>query len=89
MYLSTLEHSSSWTPLLIAVTFTVGTEFCRACSVHHRAFTSSHPSATTPTPALFKMSKDEKASAAAAQLLIDDEPDDWCVQWRDPPCEWN
>jgi hypothetical protein len=31
------------------------------------------------TPALFKMPKDEKASAAAAQLLIDDEPDDWCV----------
>jgi hypothetical protein len=24
------------------------------------------------------MSKDEKASVAAAQLLIDDEPDDWC-----------
>lgn len=28
------------------------------------------------------MSKDGKASAAAAQLLIDDEPDDWCVQLR-------
>jgi hypothetical protein len=28
------------------------------------------------------MSKDEKASAAAAQLLIDDEPDDWCVNLR-------
>jgi hypothetical protein len=25
------------------------------------------------------MSKDEKAGAAAAQLLIDDEPDDWYV----------
>jgi cytochrome c oxidase assembly factor 4 len=25
------------------------------------------------------MSKDDKAGAAAAQLLIDDEPDDWCV----------
>jgi hypothetical protein len=25
------------------------------------------------------MSKDDKASVAAAQLLIDDEPDDWCV----------
>jgi hypothetical protein len=27
------------------------------------------------------MSKDQKASAAAAQLLIDDQPDDWYVQW--------
>jgi hypothetical protein len=25
------------------------------------------------------MSKDDKAGAAAAQLLIDDEPDDWCA----------
>ena len=28
------------------------------------------------------MSRDEKASAAAAQLLIDDEPDDWYVELR-------
>jgi hypothetical protein len=28
------------------------------------------------------MAKDEKVAAAAAQLLIEDEPDDWCVQWR-------
>jgi hypothetical protein len=26
------------------------------------------------------MPKDEKTSAAAAQLLIDDEPDDWYVE---------
>jgi cytochrome c oxidase assembly factor 4 len=25
------------------------------------------------------MSNDDKARAAAAQLVIDDEPDDWCV----------
>jgi hypothetical protein len=31
-----------------------------------------------PALALLNMSKDDKASAAAAQLLIDDEPDDWC-----------
>jgi cytochrome c oxidase assembly factor 4 len=33
------------------------------------------------------MSKDDKASAAAAQLLIDDEPDDWCVQLRGLECQ--
>jgi len=26
------------------------------------------------------MSNEDKSRAAAAQLLIDDEPDDWCVQ---------
>jgi hypothetical protein len=30
--------------------------------------------------ALPNMSNEEKARAAAAQLVIDDEPDDWCVQ---------
>jgi hypothetical protein len=40
------------------------------------------PVRNNSTPVFHKMSKkDEKASAAAAQLLIDDEPDDWCVQW--------
>lgn len=42
---------------------------------------ASHSTSTPPipNPKLFKMSNDDKARAAAAQLMIDDEPDDWWV----------
>lgn len=43
------------------------------CATHS---TSTPP---IPNPKLFKMSNDDKARAAAAQLMIDDEPDDWWV----------
>jgi hypothetical protein len=62
------------------VTLTLGAEFSRLFSAEHRALLT--PSAlfdSTPNPSSLQMPKDEKASAVAAHLLIDDEPDDWCV----------
>jgi hypothetical protein len=81
MYPSIPKRSSFWTPL-------------SACGDVHRRnrvlplLFRTPPSAHFQSPvrnnansSSFNMSKDQKASAAAAQLLIDDEPDDWCVQW--------
>jgi hypothetical protein len=63
------------------VTFAFGAEFPRFFSAEHRALLNSrstNPDAYTLLSSS-RMSKDDKASVAAAQLLIDDEPDDWCV----------
>jgi hypothetical protein len=65
--------------VLDMVTFTNGPIFsARAQSTTLRGVQlSSHHQ--TQNPSSFKMSNDDRARAAAAQLVIDDEPDDWCV----------
>lgn len=63
------------------VTFTQRTVFLRRPSVHQTSaahFSGLTPPAS-PIPSSYKMPADDKSRVAAAQLLIDDEPDEWCV----------
>jgi hypothetical protein len=64
--------------VLDMVTFTNGPIFsARAQSTTLQCTTVFTPPNSIPSS--FKMSNEDKARAAAAQLVIDDEPDDWCV----------
>lgn len=62
------------------VTFTLGAKLRRSLSADPERFLAVTCLDQPRYSASFKMPKDDKASAAAAQLLIDDEPDDWCVE---------
>jgi hypothetical protein len=65
------------------VTFTNGTRVSPTVSraqpgaVYQSVSTHQSPGITR---SLFNMSNEDKARAAAAQLVIDDEPDEWCVK---------
>ena len=83
MAVSIPEYTKTFNFLVaMMVTLCFGAEIVRLYAVKDWAEFADAARVTTHTfvvPSSSRMSKDTKAQAAAAQMMVDDEPDEWCA----------